>query len=394
MNHKRNLIVLALVLALASLVGVFFYVTSVTKVEALEVEKGGINVAIEETGYVEANDDYLIQAPGICRIININVYNGQEVEAGQVLMTLENLDLDEQLVLVNGQISNARTDYERVENNLEIALSDLEEFKKELERETKLFNAGAISQADYDITVNMVNKQENLVAAQQASVKGVESQLDSLTSQRDILDKKVQQFVITSQVSGRVLDIPVKDGQIAAAGTTLLEVANTGMLTVKTDLLSDDMANIRMGQNAEISSPVLNGKVLKGKVQEIYPKAFEKVSALGVLQRRVSVGIAIETDENLKPGYEVKVLIESLSRDNVLVIPWEAVRTGENGQNEVMLIANNKIILKPVKLGIKNQKDVEVVEGLLAGDRIVLDSSLPIKLETRVQIRDIKKLGR
>lgn len=384
MKRKTNLVILVSVIALAA--GAFFFLNHRTEVKAMEVKKGNLKVTIEETGYVEADDDYLIQAPGTGRIIELNVDIGQAVAAGQVLMTLENLDLNEQLVLVNGQISHAQTEYEQAQNNLNMAAQDGEELRKELARATALFNAGAISQASYEAAINKVHQQQDLVAAQQASLKGVEAQLGTLTSQRDILNQRVQQFVITSQVAGKILDIPVNEGQIVATGATLLEVANTGLLTIKTDLLSDDMVNIRLGQNAEITAPVLNGAVVRGVVQEIYPKAVEKISALGVLQRRVPVVIAVNAGENLKPGYEVKVSIELLSRENVLVIPWEAVHTKSDGNNEVMLITNQKITYQPIKTGLKNQKDVEVAEGLQAGDQIVLDSSLAIKPGTRIKI--------
>jgi len=378
------------VLIIVAAAGWFFFIRSETSVEALEVGRGSLKVVIEETGYVEADDHYLIQAPSNGRIMGINVDRGQQVKTGQVLMTLENLDLDEQLVLVNGELDNAQAAYEQAKNNWEIAGRDLEELRKELARETELFQAGAISQANYDTILNQVHNQENLVAAQQASLKGMEQQLAALTSQRDVIQKKEQELVIASETAGRILDIPVKKDQIVATGTTLLELANTGMMIVKTDLLSDDMGHIKVGQKAEITSPALNGRVLTGTVKEIYPKAFEKVSALGVSQRRVPVEIAINADENLKDGYEVNAAIESSSRDNVLVIPWEAVRTGSSGGNEVMLITNRKIVYQPIKIGLENTRYVEVVEGLQAGDLIVLDSSLSIKPGTKVRIKETK----
>jgi HlyD family secretion protein len=383
---KRKIYVIILIIAIAAAGGVFF-ICSETSVEALEVGRGSLKVVIEETGYVEADDNYLIQAPSNGRIIGINVHRGQQVEAGQVLMTLESLDMDEQLVLVNGELDKARAEYEQAKNNLEIAGRDLEELRRKLDRDTELFKAGAISQANYDTIMNQVNNQENLVAAQQASLKGMERQLAALTGQRDVLQKKEQELVITSRTVGRILDIPVKNDQIVATGTNLLELANPDMRVVKIDLLSDDMGNIKVGQKAEITSPVLNGRVLTGTVKEIYPKAFEKVSALGVSQRRVPVEIAINADENLKDGYEVNAAIESSSQDNVLVIPWEAVRTSASGDNEVMLISNHKIVYQPIKIGLENTRYVEVVEGLQAGDQIVLDGSLSLKPGTRVRIK-------
>jgi HlyD family secretion protein len=123
-----------------------------------------------------------------------------------------------------------------------------------------------------------------------------------------------------------------------------------------------------------------------GEVQKIYPQAEEKTSALGVIQRRVPVIITLPSPANLKPGYEVRVAIETMSRQDVLVLPRESVRTREDGQKEVMVVANKRIQHRLIKTGISNQDNVEITGGLTTDELVVRDGSLDLSEKTRVKL--------
>ena len=84
---------------------------------------------------------------------------------------------------------------------------------------------------------------------------------------------------------------------------------------------------------------------LTGTVKQIYPQAEEEQSALGVTQRRVPVIVTLPQPQQLKPGYEVTVDIQTDSRQNALLVPTESVRTTDAGQKEVMLVVRGRVSL-------------------------------------------------
>jgi len=182
-----------------------------------------------------------------------------------------------------------------------------------------------------------------------------------------------------------VLTLPVKQEQVVNQGDLLVNVAMSEQLEVKADILSDDLADIKIGQRVTVTAPVLGQQALVGEVRKIYPQAEEKTSALGVIQRRVPVIITLPAPVNLKPGYEVRVSIETMSRQDVLTLPRESVRTREDGQKEVMLVIEKRIKHQLVKTGISDQENVEISSGLTAEAQVVRDAGLNLAEKTRVK---------
>ena len=168
-------------------------------------------------------------------------------------------------------------------------------------------------------------------------------------------------------------------------GLLLFTLAAGQDLEIKADILSDDLAQVQVGQKVSIKAPVLEDKILAGKVVKIYPRAEEKMSALGVIQRRVPVIINLNDNANLKPGYEVRVIIETKHLDNVLTLPIESVRPQGEGKGQVMIIKDQRIVFKEVVTGLSDGDKVEIKQGLSEGDLIVQDGSLELKANTKVK---------
>lgn len=192
-------------------------------------------------------------------------------------------------------------------------------------------------------------------------------------------------MVVKSPAEGIVLDLPVKREEVVSPMTLLASVAVAGQLEVRADILSDDLGEVRPGQKTIISAPVLGQKILLGQVKKIYPRAEEKQSALGIIQRRVPVIINLPEPDLLKPGYEVRVAIETLSRQEVLVLPREAVRTTGGGQREVTIVVKGQVEHRPVQTGLSDQVYIEITGGLEAGDVVVRDGGLELKEKTKVK---------
>ncbi|MHB8986631.1 MAG: efflux RND transporter periplasmic adaptor subunit [Eubacteriales bacterium] len=136
---------------------------------------------------------------------------------------------------------------------------------------------------------------------------------------------------------------------------------------------------------ATATAPVLDQNTLSGVVKKIYPRAEEKQSALGIIQRRVPVIISLKESAGLKPGFEVRVAIETATRENVLTVPREAVRTTKDGQKEVMAVAGGRVRHRIVSTGISYGNNIEITGGLEEGDQIARDGSLDLAEKTRVK---------
>lgn len=359
-------VVLALILA-----GLIYYF-SLPQVEAVKAEKGAISQIVEETGYVRAGEFYDIQAPITGRVLAINAANSQEMAAGQIILTLQNLDLDAQLAKVNQEIAAAEANIRNGRNDLDSARMELTEAQKTVQRNGSLKESGAISQSDFDAANTAAQKLSNSVASLEASLAGYESSLKALQDQQTSLSQQEKQLVIASPINATVLSLPVKRGQLVQAGTVLATVGTPGRLEVTSDILCDDIPAIQPGQKAIVS---FAGQELPARVKEIYPQAFEKMSALGVSQRLVPVVATLDDNGPLKPGYEVQMAIETARNDQAMLLPREAIISGTGGTDTVRLVSSGRIRIVPVKTGIKNQQQIEILDGVKEGDLVIRDGS-------------------
>lgn len=355
------------------------------EVETVQAKQGSIVCTVTDSGYVQPATNYDIHATQSARVVQVPVETGQPVRQGQTLVLLENLDLSMQISEARSQLSQSQTTADGARAAMERIQLELNSAKENLARMQELFQAGAIAKADYDKAKLQVETTQQSLNEQQSRLDSALAQIGGLNQSLQQYSAKEQQLVVKSPVDGMVMNLPVKQEQVLTAGTMLVSVAIPEQLEIKADILSDDLANVKVGQKVNITAPVLGQRVLAGEVKQIYPRAEEKQSALGILQRRVPVIIALRDSGNLKAGYEVRVAIETLGRQDVLTLPREAVRTTGDGQKEVMVVVNKKAYHRPVQTGISDQKNIEITGGLSAGDEAIKDGSLEMKEKAKVK---------
>jgi HlyD family secretion protein len=373
------------VLAVLSLAAVS-YLGNQVEVETLPVQYGEIVQTVEDTGYVQSATSYDLQATQNAKVVQVPVKIGQSINKGQTLVVLENLDLVLQIEEVQSRLTQTKASANGVQAAFERTRLELEESQKNLERIEQLYAAGIATLVEFD-------KARLQVDTYSQSLKEQQSQIDNLWAQTEGFERSIQQLrtkekqlVINSPVNGVVLRLPAEPEQVLYPGNLLVSVGDPKQLELKAEILSDDMGVIIVGQKVNITAPVLGNRVLAGEVKKIYPQAEEKQSALGVIQRRVPVIISLNDIDLLKPGYEVRVAIETLRQDKVLTVNREAVRTIANNQKEVLLVVDGKIQHRIVETGIFDRNHIEILKGLEAGNLIVKDGSLELKENAKVKV--------
>lgn len=384
MKNRKKIYLGAAVLA-ALLVSALLLTGGGQAVETLQVQKGVISRTVEDSGYVQSAADFGIHATQSARVVQVPVEAGQAVKQGQSLVVLENLDLSLQLSEVRSQLTQASSAVAGARAALERVQLELNDARENLKRQEELYQAGAVSRAEYDKAVLLAEGLEQSLQEQNSRLESARAMEAGLNQSLQQLAAKEQQLVVKSPVTGTVLDVPVKKEQVLQPGTLLVSVAVPDQLELRADILSDDLGEVRLGQKVTISAPVLGQTKLTGEVRKIYPRAEEKQSALGIVQRRVPVIISLPDPANLKPGYEVRVAIETQTRQDVPVVPREAVRTAGDGSKEVLAVVNNRIQPRAVETGLSDRRSIEITAGLEAGDVIVKDASLDLKENTQVK---------
>lgn len=355
------------------------------QVEVTQANKGIFTQVIEETGYVQVIEEQQIQATQTALVSQVLLDAGDRVEKGQLVMILTNSALEAELASVRSQLAQVKSQLSQAELELLARRAELNQAQDDLDRKKALLDAGALAEADYQTAQLQFSKIRNSVAQQESSVAGLAQQVGDHQIMLDALLSQSAEWEVRSSVAGVLLDRPVKKGQVVATGTLLAQIGADEGMEIKTDLLSDEIGQVQVGQKVTITAPVLGEQSLSGQVGKIYPQAYEKVSALGVIQRRVPVVISLPQTANLRPGYEVRVAIETVHKEDVTLLPREAIRLNSNGDYQVMAVVDNRMVITPVIVGDKNQLWVEIIEGIEPGQIVIRDGSQEVKEGSRVK---------
>ncbi|MHC5040427.1 MAG: efflux RND transporter periplasmic adaptor subunit, partial [Planctomycetota bacterium] len=214
-----------------------------------------------------------------------------------------------------------------------------------------------------------------------AQGRAAEAAISSLTIEQERLEVK-------SPFDGVILERFTRGGQMVAPGTPVVLLGDPESLEVEVDILSDDIPHVRIGQRAVLFGGALGEKEVEGKVRKIYPKAFSKISSLGIEQKRVKVRIEVPSGTVLMHGYRVEVRIITKSRADVLRIPAGALFRRKGKDTVITISAEKKLALVPVKTGLSNEDWIEIVEGLSGGEEIVTDPREELETGMKVKVRE------
>ena len=359
MKNKRKMKKIILItgaVIIASAAMAFAYMNSGTVVDREEVKTGDLVQLIKDNGVVEAEGTITLTAKTSMEITKVYAKEGDFVNKGDIILsnndTTANLDisvLKAQAAGVSAQAANANS----IANNSK-----------------SLFEAGAISQAEYN------------------AAKATASQL---TSQLASLNYSIQSFKqgagiggLASPVSGYITELYANEGETVSPGLNIVEISPLETLYITLNLIPEDALKVKIGNPVKI----LQDEIMISnacKVERISKKAKETISDIGIGQKRVEVRISVPKDvEGLLLGNNVDVEIQTALLENVLRISSKAVFEKE-GLQYVYTVIDEKAKLTQVETGVEGEEYTEITKGLKVGDVLILSPGNNITDGTKIK---------
>jgi len=322
------------------------------------------------------------------------VEKGSKVHAGQLLAELENRDLLAAQEENRGAYAQAEAGYEQA---VQKAKQDLQLSKETLDAAQKLYNArqelykqGAVSAKDVDdANVALIQARNAYESSQkQLDLKMAEGQLAAAKGRSASVEANLNYSKIVSPIDGVVTDRPVYPGEMASSSGPLITVMNLSQVVARTHIDQQEASQLKVGDAATISVPGQPG-ALKGKVSLVSPALDPASTTVEVWVQTPNPG------ERLKPGSNVQVQIVALAVPHAIVIPAEALLTTSEGDTSVIILdTDNKPHKKKVKVGIRDDGEVQVTDGLQGGERVVTVGAFalsqeddPILAKTNIQVQ-------
>src|SRR5574340_1145092 len=356
------------------------------RVDTGQVQKGSMQVTVDEQGETRAHDRFVVTVPVAGRLTRIELHDGDAVQKNQVVAQIAPLPLSvQERSEQTARIEAAKSRRREAEELVRHAQEDLEQAMRESRRVARLVKDGFMSaqaaeQArNAEITIaNDVEAARFRARSAAAEVRLAESGLIAVQGGKGAL------FKVRSPVAGRILRIPDPSERVVAAGTPLLTVGDMSKLEIVIELLSSEAVKVKPGMPV-----ILDGwggnQSLNARVQRVEPYAFTKVSALGIEEKRTNVvADFVDAPQALGDGYRVNAHIVVWAADEVIKVPASALFRCAEGWC-TFAVENGRAKRRVVKIGHSNALEAEVLEGLKPGETVIRHPANQIEEGARVK---------
>ncbi len=364
--------------------------STLSQVPSMALAKGDVVSSLSLTGPVSGTDSADVVSNLHSEVLEIRVKEGDTVEKGQVLAVIDRTDAQKEVDVAQNAYDLAVSEYNESLRDTKIgyekAKQDYSTASLNYERNKTLFEAGAISSAEFEAVGNALSdarravegyRMENGQAVPDESyelkVKAAQFELDQ--KKRDLEDTEVK-----SPISGTVVRVNSKVGQFADKPEDekpMFIIENLAQLEMELQISEYSVGDVSVGLPVDITADILNGKTVTGTITSISPTGEEKTGSAST-ERVVPATVSIDkADSGLIAGITARASIVTERAEDVFKVPSSAVRTGEDGSSQIAVLKEGTGIVHFVSVdtGVESDLETEIIpigEELTEGMTLLL----------------------
>ena len=381
-RNRYMLVITALLCAVIIFLLYSFVLNSSVEVEIATVTRAypsqGFTL-LNASGYVVAQRKASVSSKATGRLENLYVEEGSRVKKNAIIARLENKDVVASRDQAAANLALARS-------NVEQARAELHDATLAYGRARDLVAKGFIAKADYDTAEARYQKAGAGVAASEAAVKANVAALRAaeVAIEYTLIRAPFDAVVLTKDAD--VGDIITPFGAAANAKAAVVTIADMNSLQVEADVSESNLEKVKVGQSCEIQLDALPEARFRGEVHMIVPTADRSKATVLVKVRFV------DNDPRILPEMSAKVAflerpVSAEERQPKTALNPTAIVT-RNGKKAVFLVKGEEVKEVPVKTGAKIGDVMEVMEGVKAGDKIVVNPPRKLKDGLRITIKE------
>ncbi len=374
-------------LLVAAVVGLSMRPTTIS-VETETVARRALQVTVNEQGRTRAREPYVIAAPVSGQLLRTERIEGDEVKAGDVLVSIALAPENPRTkAVLEATLAAAQARQNAAEASHKEAESLAARATQEALRREQLLATRMIGQEEYELYQQAMAAAQSRQQAAAASLLAARADMESAKAQLLGIDAEQPDGVrhILAPVQGTIQQVFEKNSRIVAAGTPLFQLSDGDNLELMIDLLTQDAVQVRPGDTILITS--WGGpQTLRGRVNYVEPEAFTKYSALGVEEQRVNViGELLDANPGLGAQYRIEAAIVVDEFSDALTVPVSALFRRDNLW-QVFLVDQGHVRLRAIEIGARGAEFVQVLDGLSEGEQVVIFPSDQVEEGLAVQV--------
>jgi len=331
------------------------------------------------------------------RVVRIPVQEGQSVKRGDVLIELDDEDERASVAQARGAVAQAEARVRQLrevglpaaEQALIQAQANLTQARRQHERAKELKAKGFVSQAALDDAQRNLDVAESQLSAAMLQVATnrpagsdfavAQTALAQARANLGVAQAKLDQTVIRAPVDGTLIARNVEPGNVVQPGKELMVLAPAGETQVVVQIDEKNLAQLKLGQQALASADAFPKERFAAELVYINP-------GIDALRGSVEVKLRVpKPPDYLRQDMTISVDIEVARSAATVVVPADAVRDANSAQPWVLAVDGWRARRRAVKLGLKGDGRIEVLEGVAPGDRLISAANGMVREGQRVR---------
>ena len=347
--------------------------TDARQIEVQKVELKLIKSSILASGTLAYREQVQLRSEVIGQVTELHVEEADRVKKGDPVITLEPKTYQAQVDQAEARVRIQQIAIER-QRLLIKTLAD------RFERQKAMFAKNLVDEDSYEAL-------ESELALAKVDLRSLQESLAQARAALDQSEELLSKTRILSPIDGVVIQLDLKVGETVIAGTTnipgstMMVIADPSETLTEVQVDEADIAQVRVGQSADIFTAAYPDTPLSGTVQSIASVARQTQG-----QASLSFLVKILLDEQdtmiIRPGMSVRADIYTQSSEETLAVPVQAVLYDEDlGEDEkikdkeeqtyVFVMEGSKAVRKDVEVGISSDSDQEIISGLKQGETVI-----------------------
>jgi len=341
------------------------------EVEFASAEFRLIKSSILASGTLAFREQIELTPEVIGQVVRVHVEESDPVRRGDLVITLDPKSYQAQVDQASARVRMQAIAIERQK----LLIENLED---RFERQESMFEKKLVDEDSFE-------RLQNELSLARVDLRSYQESLSQAQAALNQADELLAKTLIRSPIDGIVIQIDVEEGETVIAGTTNIPGSTMMVIADPSETLTEvrvdeaDIAQVEIGQQADIYAAAYPDTALVGTVQSIAAVARQTP---GQQSLSFLVKILLEEQHELKirPGMSVRADIYTQSAEETLAVPIQAVLYDESSGEEddpnadqpyVFVVEDGKAVRREVRTGISSDSDQEILEGLEPGENVI-----------------------
>lgn len=339
------------------------------KLDTVTVQRGEIQQTVNASGKLQLYKYVDVSTQMAGQVKDVLVTVGDSVKAGAMVVEITP-------TVQPAKVESIRAQMARLQAELSDQRAQLDYAELQFKRQTQLKAQNATREDAFESSRMGVSSANARVDSILAQIRQVEANLK-------IDEESRQHAQVLAPISGTVVSVNAHPGQLVGPGqpgAPLLRIADQTKMTVQARVAEIDVTRLRRGMTATFTTPGYPGQQWSGKLRQIMPIPADGTGEQG---KDTFYNVLFEVnnpDQQLMSGMSTQVRFLVAQAQDALLLPVRALGTpdADGLYSANVLDAQRKVSPRKLKIGLRNNQQVQVLSGLAVGDQLVVGKIPPI----------------